>query len=73
MMTGDGYSIGSKYGISFYGKWVWNLKDYIDIGFLDLFNPNKIFKDYKEKGTAEAIEMKEMFEGLDEDTKEKIR
>ena len=46
MMTGDGYCIGSKYGISFYGKWVWNLKDYIDVGFLNLFHPNKIFKNY---------------------------
>ena len=48
MMTGDGYCIGSKYGICFYGKWVWKLKDYIDKSFMNMFDPNIIFKNYQE-------------------------
>ena len=30
LMTGDGSAIGTKYGITFKGKWVWLMKDYID-------------------------------------------
>ena len=37
--VGDGTSIGSKYGISFVGKWVWEMKDYIDVAFMNLFTP----------------------------------
>jgi len=39
LMTGDGKAIGNKFGISFTGKWVWNMKDYIDRSFMKLFNP----------------------------------
>lgn len=55
-MTGDGLCIGSKHGMGFFGKWVWLLKDHIDVGFMNLFNPKLLFKDYETKGTAEPIE-----------------
>ena len=45
-MTGDGRAIGSKFGIAFVGKWVWNMKNYIDVGFMKLFTPKYLFKDY---------------------------
>lgn len=53
--TGDGSCIGSKSGISFVGKWVWKMKDFIDTDFMNLFDPNFLFKDYLTKGTAEAV------------------
>ena len=56
MMTGDRSSIGSKFGIAFVGKWVWELKDMIDMSFMDLFNPNYLFENYKENGTLTPIE-----------------
>lgn len=56
MMTGDSSSIGSKFGIAFVGKWVWELKDMIDMSFMDLFNPNYLFENYKENGTLKPIE-----------------
>ena len=39
LAVGDGTSIGSKYGISFVGKWVWEMKNYIDLSFMNLFTP----------------------------------
>lgn len=56
LMTGDGLCIGSKHGMGFFGKWVWQLKDHIDVGFMNLFNPKLLFKDYETKGTAEPVE-----------------
>ena len=47
MMTGDGNCLGSKFGICFVGKWVWHLKDFIDMSFMDLFNPAYLFNDYE--------------------------
>ena len=44
-MTGDGKAIGTKFGIAFTGKWVWRMKDYIDVGFMKLFDPKYLFKD----------------------------
>jgi len=29
-MTGDRKAMGTKFDIAFAGKWVWNMKDYID-------------------------------------------
>ena len=55
-MTGDGKSIGSKFGISFYGNWVWKMKHYIDMSFMNLFNPNYLWVDYEKKGLAEQTE-----------------
>lgn len=37
MVCGDGTAIGFRFGISFQGKWVFELKDEIDKGFMDLF------------------------------------
>ena len=56
LMTGDHSCIGSKHGISFVGNWVWKMKDYIDLSFMNLFNPKFLFKDYETKGTEEPIE-----------------
>lgn len=44
-MTGDGKAIGTKFGIAFAGKWVWNMKDYIDVGFMKMFYANYLFED----------------------------
>ena len=44
-MTGDGKAIGQKFGVVFSGKWVWNMKDYIDVGFMKLFYADYLFKD----------------------------
>ena len=62
LMTGDKKAIGSKFGIAFVGKWVWNMKDYIDVGFMKLFTPKYLFRDYDKKGYAEPIENNELFE-----------
>lgn len=74
MMTGDGKCIGTKYGISFVGKWVWRMKDYIDRGFMTLFDPNYLFKDYATQGTAEPLVNTKLFEDEENDpeTQEKI-
>jgi hypothetical protein len=72
MMTGDGRSLGSKFGICFYGKWVWHMKDFIDQSFMDLFDPNNLFVDYKNKGMAEPIENYQLFDESTEATKQII-
>ena len=46
LMTADGKAIGTKFGIAFCGKWVWNMKDYIDVGFMKLFYADYLFKDH---------------------------
>ena len=61
-MTGDGAGIGTKFGISFTGKWVWGMKDFIDTGFMKLFNPLYLFKDYEKHGYAYPLENNELFE-----------
>ncbi len=45
LMTGDGKAIGTKFGIAFTGRWVWNMKDYIDVGFMKMFYANYLFED----------------------------
>jgi selenide,water dikinase len=70
MMTGDGNCIGSKFGIGFAGNWVWKLKDYIDMGFMNLFNPLYLFKDYKKEGTKYPLDNFSLF---DDDENEKIK
>ena len=62
LSTGDYRAIGTRYGFSFAGKWVWNMKDYIDVGFMKLFDPNNLFNDYKNKGTAEPLDFNALFE-----------
>lgn len=71
MMTGDGASIGAKFGICFMGKWVWGLKDFIDMSFMNLFNPKYLFKDYETKGTAEPIDNFQLFDDEANEEKEK--
>jgi hypothetical protein len=55
MMTGDGKAVGTKFGIAFTGKWVWNMKDYIDVSFMNLFDRKYLFKDYETKGYSEPV------------------
>lgn len=43
MMTADRKAIGTKFGLTFVGKWVWEMKDYIDLGFMKLFDPNYLY------------------------------
>jgi len=62
LMTGDERAIGAKFGITFVGRWVWLMKDYIDMSFMDLFNANYLFEDFKNQGTAKPIEANELFE-----------
>jgi selenide,water dikinase len=62
LMTGDHSAIGTKFGITFKGKWVWNMKDYIDQSFMDLFDPNLLFDDFKHKGMSAPLEANELFE-----------
>ncbi|KAL9181548.1 hypothetical protein ACHAXT_010353 [Thalassiosira profunda] len=38
LMCGDGTALGFRFGIPLYGKWVWKLKDHIDVMFMDLFD-----------------------------------
>lgn len=68
-MTGDGKAIGTKFGIAFAGVWVWSVKDYIDRGFMKLFDPYYLFKDYDEKRFAEPLEKNELF---DDEKKEEM-
>jgi len=62
MMTGDGKALGAKFGITFAGKWVWHMKDFIDRGFMNLFDPKHLFKDYDTQGTHEPLENNELFD-----------
>jgi selenide,water dikinase len=39
---GHQYGFGFRFGIPMYGKWVWQLKDYIDRSFMDLFDVSKL-------------------------------
>jgi len=53
--TGDGKAIGTKFGIAFTGKWVWKMKDYIDVSFMNLFHRDYLFNDFEHKGYTEPI------------------
>jgi NADH dehydrogenase FAD-containing subunit len=72
MMTADGNCIGSRFGMGFVGKWVWGLKDFIDMGFMNLFDPRLLFNDYKNKGTEEPIENFALFDDESQKMKEVI-
>lgn len=61
-MTGDGNAVGAKFGITFVGKWVWEMKDFIDRGFMKLFDPHYLFSDYEVKGTSEPLNNNELFD-----------
>ena len=43
---GDKEAYGTKFGLGFYGKWVWNLKEYIDVNFVNMFNKNSSFENF---------------------------
>ncbi len=62
LMTSDDYCIGVIFGISFIGKWVLAMKDYVDKNFMKLCAPNYLFKDYATKGCAEPIEINDLFD-----------
>uniref|UniRef100_A0A6A7G876 Pyridine nucleotide-disulfide oxidoreductase family protein n=1 Tax=Hirondellea gigas TaxID=1518452 RepID=A0A6A7G876_9CRUS len=44
LMTGDGKALGTKFGIAFYGRWVWKMKDWIDRSWMRTFH-NRDSKD----------------------------
>lgn len=77
-MTGDGKAIGTKFGIAFAGKWVWRMKDYIDVGFMRLFHPEFLYSNYDmnkshkaQKAGLQIVENNALFE--DEKAAEKAR
>ena len=39
---GDGKALGLRFGLVFYGKWVFDLKNRIDLNFMQLFDPEKL-------------------------------
>mmetsp|Transcript_3964 Transcript_3964/g.8879 ORF Transcript_3964/g.8879 Transcript_3964/m.8879 type:complete len:283 (+) Transcript_3964:207-1055(+) len=44
LMCGDGKALGFRFGIPLFGKWVWELKDHIDVTFMNLFDVNLLPK-----------------------------
>mgnify|MGYP007082967971 CR=1 FL=1 len=44
------------------GKWVWKMRDYIDVGFMKLFMPQYLFRDFATNGTQFPVENNELFE-----------
>lgn len=72
MACGDGKALGFKFGISFYGKWVWEMKDFIDISFMVLFAPENLFKDYDKQGFKEPIDNFQLFDESTKETKDII-
>ena len=71
-MTGDQKAIGTKFGMAWSGKWVWNMKDYIDVGFMNLFTPQHLFRDYETHGTAYPIENNELFDDVNAESQIQI-
>lgn len=61
-MTGDGKAIGTKFGIAFTGKWVWKMKDYIDVLFMNLFEWDYLFKNFETKGYSDPYVENELYE-----------
>lgn len=72
LMTGDGKAIGTKFGISFSGKWVWGMKDFIDLGFMKLFDPMFLYKDFASQGTKEPLENNELFDDVNAENEKVI-
>ena len=72
LMTGDGKAIGTKFGIAFTGKWVWAMKDFIDMGFMNLFDPMYLYKDFKTLGTKEPLENNELFDDVNAENEKEI-
>ena len=55
MMLGNGKAIGTKFGLTFVGKWVWGMKDFIDLSFMHLFDPRYLYEDYPSKGLDNPV------------------
>ena len=72
LMTGGGSAIGTKFGIAFTGKWVWNMKDFIDVGFMNLFDPMYLYKDFRTQGTKEPLENSELFDDVNAENEKVI-
>ena len=72
MMLGNGKAIGSKFGITFVGKWVWGMKDYIDLSFMHLFDPRQLYEDYENLGTKKPLEHDTLFDD-DQDQQASIK
>lgn len=62
LSTGGKAGIGSKFGIAFSGKWVWAMKDFVDVKFMNILDPNYLFHDYATKGTADPVKDNMLFE-----------
>ena len=43
------------------------MKDYIDMSFMNLFNPRYLFKDYETKGTQEPLANFALFDDASDD------
>lgn len=63
-------AIGSKFGMAFRGKWVWNMKHYIDISFMKLFDKRYLFKD--SENLSEPVEGNELIDEEQKEVNEKI-
>jgi len=72
MMCGDGEAIGSKHDMCFHGNWVWGLKDYIDMSFMNLFNPKYLFENYETDGTKTPLPNFSLFEDTPDEEKAEI-
>ena len=57
--SGDGKGIGCKYDISFKGAWVWKLKDWIDISWMNKFNVNNLLKNDDKHFKPKIIDIEE--------------
>ncbi len=42
LVCGDGQALGFRFGLPFYGKWVFEMKDTIDRNFMNLFAPKNL-------------------------------
>eukprot|EP00049_Salpingoeca_infusionum_P003764 m.70650 g.70650 ORF g.70650 m.70650 type:complete len:287 (+) comp12264_c0_seq9:267-1127(+) len=54
LCLGDGTALGAKWGIPMRGKWVWKLKDHIDLKFMRLFDPSVTPPPHKTHHATEA-------------------
>eukprot|EP01016_Furgasonia_blochmanni_P026858 TRINITY_DN2840_c0_g1_i6.p1 TRINITY_DN2840_c0_g1~~TRINITY_DN2840_c0_g1_i6.p1 ORF type:complete len:305 (-),score=48.25 TRINITY_DN2840_c0_g1_i6:140-1054(-) len=64
MTIGDGRSLGGKFGVSFCSRWTWFMKDHLDKSFMNMFDPNRLFKRWDQKGCLrrereEIVDLKE--------------
>ena len=60
LMCGDGTAIGFRFGIAFSGKWVWELKDHIDVMFMQLFQSEYLPKEKEDSLNTAQYDAKKM-------------